>query len=88
MSMAPEKHIPGEEQSQFESLSTLWLADLRALPDFTPRDESILQRIAKSDKDSSMFASQQLRRQQILEESGGTHDIIQHQLHTLRQIFS
>lgn len=88
MFMAPEKHFPGDEQSQFETLSALWLADLRALPDFSPRDESILQRIAKSDEDSSMFASQQLRRQQVLEESGGTHDIIQHQLDTLRQIFS
>ena len=70
-----------------EQLADRWLADLRAHPDFRPQDEYILARVRSSDRATSMFASQQKLRQQRLDASGGSNDVIGDQLRMLRDVF-
>ena len=77
-----------DEPSEDVQLSGLWLADLRALPNFKSDDETLLRRIQKNPKAESMFATQQRTRQQVLEETGGEVDIIEDQLRVLQKIFS
>ena len=75
------------DDAELESLSTRWLADLRAQPDFSTRDEYLLERIQKTGRATSMFANQQRLRQARNGPLDTGQDIIGDQLRMLRDVF-